>query len=99
MATIKAPADKATSKKVSKQSTDAVAVKAKKTASAETKTSTPKSSKSSKKNTAPLAITSEARTQMIAEAAYYLAEKHHFSDSAQSYWLAAEQQIHASLTA
>lgn len=94
MATIKAPADPAKKTKVAKASAAPTLAKAKKVASTEAKEVKPR-----KKKTTPQAITSEARTHMIAEAAYYLAEKNQFSGCTQSYWLAAEQAVHAQLTA
>ena len=51
--------------------------------------------KASKKK--PASISAEDRYKMIAEAAYYIAEKNNFSGDNTAYWLEAEDQINKQL--
>lgn len=52
-----------------------------------------------KKSTAPTVTTSEDRIKMIEVAAYYIAEKNGFGENHMDYWLQAEQEVDAKLTA
>ncbi|WP_047533874.1 DUF2934 domain-containing protein [Methylotenera sp. N17] len=92
----------ATAKKVSEEKTKpkkaaakpadkvkkAVAAKPKATAATK-KTSSASSSTKAKK------IGDAERYRMIEVAAYYIAEKHHFSGNTADYWIQAEQEINA----
>lgn len=66
-------------------------------AKAAAKTTTPKKAASPKKATAKK-ITPEQHYTMVAEAAYYIAEKNGFAGDPQEFWVEAEAQISALLS-
>lgn len=104
MAAGKTPTDPVSKPKASKKAAGDATVKTKKSATKVTADAISASSEMSKKVAKPrkkktaVVVTSEDRLQMIAVAAYYLAEKQQFSQPPETYWLAAEQEIHATLT-
>ncbi|WP_029146626.1 DUF2934 domain-containing protein [Methylophilus sp. 5] len=87
----------------SSKTTDTSAKKTTTVKKAAPKTAAPekatKPAASRKKTAKPAIITSEERYKMIEVAAYYIAEKKGFGHQHMDYWLEAEQEINAKLTA
>lgn len=84
------------------KTTDTPAKKTTTAKKAATKTTTSKTDKPAttrKKTVKPAIITSEERYKMIEVAAYYIAEKSGFVNDNMYYWLQAEQEVDAKLTA
>ncbi len=87
--TIKAPAEKKTTTAMAQPAAKKVAAKTTE------KAVTPKAAAPKKvatKKSLP-AISAEERYRMVQDAAYYIAEKNHFTGDARGYWIAAEIEI------